>query len=83
MGDTKAFKGIIELRYRLLPYLYESYLNACNNDDMMIKHGYRIIQNTMPKCREGFFQKMIGWDDDGRRLTPRFTEIPISMQEGE
>ena len=37
MGDTKAFKGIIELRYRLLPYLYESYLNACNNDDMMIK----------------------------------------------
>ena len=53
------------------------------DDDMMIKHGYRIIQNTMPKCREGFFQKMIGWDDDGRRLTPRFTEIPISMQEGE
>lgn len=37
MGDTRAFKGIVGLRYRLLPYLYESYLNACSNDDMMIK----------------------------------------------
>lgn len=53
------------------------------DEDMMIKHGYRIIENAMPKCREGFLQKMIGWNDDGRRLTPKFTEIPISMQEGE
>ncbi len=37
MGDIKAFKGIIKLRYRLLPYLYQSYLDACNNNDMMIK----------------------------------------------
>lgn len=53
------------------------------DEDMMIKHGYRIIEKATPKCREGFFQKMIGWNDDGRRLTPRFAEIPIPMQEGE
>lgn len=53
------------------------------NEDMMIKRGYRIIENAMPKCREGFVQKMIGWNDDGRRLTPKFTEIQISKLEGE
>lgn len=53
------------------------------DEDMMIKHGYRIVENTTPKCREGFFQKMIGWNDDGKRLTPRFAEILINTQEGE
>lgn len=53
------------------------------NEEMMMKHGYRIVENAMPKCREGFFQKMIGWKDDGRRITPRFEEIPMPVQEGE
>lgn len=48
-------------------------------EDMMIRHGYRIVENTPPKCREGFLQKRIGWNDDGRRLTPRFEEVPISQ----
>lgn len=33
-GDTEAFRGIIETRYRLLPYLYSEYLKAAYSDDM-------------------------------------------------
>lgn len=33
-GDTEAFRGIIETRYRLLPYLYSEYLKAAYTDDM-------------------------------------------------
>ncbi len=33
-GDTEAFRGVIETRYRLLPYLYSEYLKAAYSDDM-------------------------------------------------
>lgn len=33
-GDTEAFRGIIETRYRLLPYLYSEYMKAALSDDM-------------------------------------------------
>ena len=36
-GDTKTFRGIVSLRYRLIPYLYSEYVKACLNDGMMIK----------------------------------------------
>lgn len=36
-GDTDDFRGIIETRYRLLPYLYQVYCKAAMEDDMYFK----------------------------------------------
>jgi len=36
-GDTEAFRHIITLRYRLLPYLYDSFKNAVENDEMYFR----------------------------------------------
>ena len=36
-GDTKAFRHIITLRYRLLPYIYSEYVKAVENDDMYFR----------------------------------------------
>ncbi len=53
MGDTKAFKGIISLRYRLIPYLYSEYMKACLNDDMMIRPlGFEFPDDEMARRTE-------------------------------
>ena len=36
-GDTEAFRRIIQLRYRLLPYIYSEYMKAALTGDMYIK----------------------------------------------
>lgn len=36
-GDTKDFKNIVDLRYRLLPYIYSEYMKAVISDDMYIR----------------------------------------------
>lgn len=36
-GDTEDFRGIIETRYRLLPYLYRVYMKAAMEDDMYFR----------------------------------------------
>lgn len=36
-GDTEDFRGIIALRYRLLPYIYSEYMKAALTGDMYIK----------------------------------------------
>ena len=36
-GDTEVFRHIIELRYRLIPYLYRSFLDAVEKDDMYFR----------------------------------------------
>ena len=36
-GDPDAFRSIISLRYRLLPYLYSEYMKAALRSDMYIK----------------------------------------------
>ncbi len=36
-GDTEVFRHIIELRYRLLPYLYSSYIHAVDNNEMYFR----------------------------------------------
>lgn len=36
-GDTEAFRKIISLRYRLLPYLYSEYMKAALTGDLLIK----------------------------------------------
>ena len=35
--NTKDFKAIIEVRYRLIPYLYSEYIKACVNSTLMFK----------------------------------------------
>lgn len=35
--DIEDFRGIIETRYRLLPYLYSEYMKAALNDDLYFK----------------------------------------------
>lgn len=36
-GDTGDFRGIIETRYRLIPYLYSEYMKAALQDDLYFK----------------------------------------------
>lgn len=36
-GDTEAFRGILSLRYRLLPYIYSEYMKAALRSDLYIK----------------------------------------------
>lgn len=36
-GDTEAFRSIISLRYRLLPYIYSEYMKAALRSDLYIK----------------------------------------------
>ena len=36
-GDTEVFRHIIELRYRLLPYLYGEFVKAAENDEMYFR----------------------------------------------
>ena len=36
-GDPEAFRGIVSLRYRLIPYLYDQYCKACENDDLLFR----------------------------------------------
>lgn len=35
--NTKDFKAIIEVRYRLIPYLYSEYIKSCVNSTLMFK----------------------------------------------
>lgn len=35
--DTEAFRGLIRLRYRLIPYLYSEYMKAALSGDMMFR----------------------------------------------
>ncbi len=35
--DTESFKNIIDVRYRLLPFIYDEYKKAIENDDLMFK----------------------------------------------
>ena len=36
-GDTADFRHMIEVRYRLIPYIYSEYMKAALNDDMMFR----------------------------------------------
>ncbi len=36
-SDTKDFKNLVDLRYRLVPYIYSEYMKAVLNDDMYIR----------------------------------------------
>ena len=52
-GDTEEFKGIISLRYRLIPYLYSEYMKACLNDEMLFKPlGFQYSSDSIARRTE-------------------------------
>lgn len=58
-GDTEAFRGLIGLRYRLLPYLYSEFMKAALTDGMYASPlGFVWTQDPMAKHTED--QLMIG-----------------------
>ena len=58
-GDTEAFRHIIELRYRLIPYLYSSFVKAVENDEMYFR-PLSFDYEDDPAAREIDDQLMVG-----------------------
>lgn len=91
-GDTEAFRHIIELRYRLIPYLYGEFKNAVENDLMYFRPlSFDYEDDTA--ARETDDQLMVG---DRLMIAPvykqntsgRYVYVPedmnlIRMHEGE
>ena len=48
------------------------------SDEMMLAHGYKIIENNNPgSCRPGYYWRSNGWKDDGQRVFQEFQEVLI------
>ena len=58
-GDTEVFRRIIELRYRLIPYLYDQFLKAAENDEMYFRPLSFDYEND-PAARTIDDQLMVG-----------------------
>ena len=58
-GDTEAFRHIIELRYRLIPYLYGEFMKAVENDEMYFR-PLSFDYEDDPAAREVDDQLMVG-----------------------
>lgn len=69
-GDTGDFRGIIETRYRLLPYLYHVYRNAAENNDMFFK-PLAFVYPEDDFAREVEDQLMVG---DEIMIAPVYTQ---------
>lgn len=81
--NTAAFKEIISLRYRLIPYIYSEYLKAVMNDDMLFRPlAFDYEDDAMARSVED--QLMFG---EGLMLTPvympnvsgRYVYLPENM----
>lgn len=69
-GDTEAFRHIIELRYRLIPYLYGEFLKAAENDEMYFR-PLSFDYEDDPAAREIADQLMVG---DRLMIAPVYTQ---------
>lgn len=69
-GDTGDFRGIIETRYRLLPYLYHVYRNAAEDNDMFFK-PLAFVYPEDDFAREVEDQLMVG---DEIMIAPVYTQ---------
>lgn len=65
-GDTEAFRNILSLRYRLLPYIYSEFMKAAKNDDLLFA-PLAFEYPKDPEAREIEDQLMFG---EGLMLTP-------------
>lgn len=69
-GDTEAFKNIVDLRYRLLPYIYSEYMKATLQNDMYIRPlSFDFENDEMAKTVED--QLMVG---DCVMIAPVYTQ---------
>ncbi|MBQ7133557.1 MAG: alpha-glucosidase [Ruminococcus sp.] len=69
-GDTEAFKNIVDLRYRLLPYIYSEYMKATLSNDMYIRPlSFDFEDDEMAKTVED--QLMVG---DSLMIAPVYTQ---------
>lgn len=69
-GDTEDFRGVIETRYRLLPYLYRVYMKAAMENDMYFK-PLAFIYPEDEFAREVEDQLMLG---DEIMIAPVYTQ---------
>ena len=68
--NTEDFKNIIELRYRLLPYLYSEFLKCAENDDMFFKPlGFEYKDDPIARATED--QLFVG---DELMIAPVYTQ---------
>lgn len=58
-GDPTAFRKVIRLRYRLLPYLYSEFMKAALKDEMYMR-PLAFDYPDDPKCRRMEDQLMVG-----------------------
>lgn len=69
-GDTEAFKNIVDLRYRLLPYIYSEYMKATLKNDMYIRPlSFDFENDEMAKTVED--QLMVG---ESIMIAPVYTQ---------
>ncbi len=69
-GDTDSFKNIVDLRYRLLPYIYSEYMKATLNNDMYIRPlSFDFEDDEMAKTVED--QLMVG---ESIMIAPVYTQ---------
>ncbi len=70
-GDTDAFRKVIGLRYRLLPYIYSEYMKAALRSDMYIKP----VEFVYPEAKGIEDQLLVG---DSIMIAPVVTEGALS-----
>ncbi len=81
--DTEVFRHIVTLRYRLIPYLYNAFLNAAENNEMYFR-PLSFDYESDPAAREIDDQLMVG---DRLMIAPvykqnasgRYVYVPESM----
>ena len=69
-GETEAFKNLVDLRYRLVPYIYSEYMKATLNNDMYMRPlSFDYENDEMAKNVED--QLMVG---DSIMIAPVYTQ---------
>ena len=72
-GDTDTFKNIVDLRYRLIPYIYSEYMKATLSNDMYIRPlSFDYENDEMAKNVED--QLMVG---ESIMIAPVYTQNAI------
>lgn len=69
-GDTEVFRHIIELRYRLIPYLYSEFVRAADADEMFFR-PLAFDYEDDPDARDVEDQLMLG---DRLMIAPIYTQ---------
>lgn len=71
--NPEDFKNIIQLRYRLLPYLYSEFLKCAENDDMFFKPlGFEFTNDDVARATED--QLLVG---NELMIAPVYTQNAI------